>query len=90
MQSVADAMEEGDKLIEANKDGILEELSNIDVSLKDGIKSIISEFKRRSMQRANHLLTSHLCISLQQNFAALTQILSTSSILTGITIFLHR
>ncbi|EAS00870.2 dynamin family protein (macronuclear) [Tetrahymena thermophila SB210] len=90
VQSLANSMITGDKLIEANKDIILQEIQEIDAQLESGIKSIIIDFKKRSLQDANNQITSNICLSLQKNFSFLGSIIGTSSLFTGLGVLIQR
>ncbi|KAL4449969.1 hypothetical protein ABPG74_015088 [Tetrahymena malaccensis] len=90
VQNLANLMLTGDKLIEANKDIILQEIQEIDAQLESGIKSIIIDFKKRSIQDANNQITSIICLSLQKNFSFLGSIIGTSSLFTGLGVLIQR
>ncbi|KAL4499051.1 hypothetical protein ABPG72_016953 [Tetrahymena utriculariae] len=90
VQNLANSMITGDKLIEANKDIILQEIQEIDSQLESGIKSIIIDFKKRSIQDANNQITSNICLSLQKNFSFLGSIIGTSSLFTGLGVLIQR
>jgi len=90
MRSISAAMTNSDKLIEINKNTVLGELANIDKSLAEGIRSVIADFKKRSLLEANQVIVESIGISFKINSSLITKILSTSSVATGVSLLMSR